>query len=68
METNIDAAAYDLFKPYIKKLPPNKKEIDHHVIIAYWPTRLKEVTNWFPFLSIIEYTVHKIENEITLLL
>ena len=35
--------------------------------MTYWPTIIKEVINWFPFLNIMEYTTYKIDNEITLL-
>ena len=35
--------------------------------MTYWPTRIKEVINWFLFLNIMKYTADKIENEITLL-
>ena len=33
----------------------------------YWTKSIKEVIDWFPFLNIMEYTVDKIENNITLL-
>ena len=35
--------------------------------MTYRPTIIKEGINWFPFLNIMEYTVDKIDNEITLL-
>ena len=35
--------------------------------MAYCPTSIKEVINWFPFINIMDYTADNIENEITLL-
>ena len=49
------------------KLPLKKKAIDFHDNINYWPTSIKEFINRFPFLNIMEYTVDRIVNEITLL-
>ena len=48
-------------------LPSNKKEIDHHDKMTYWPTSIKEVINWFPFLDIMKYIADRIYNQITLL-
>ena len=36
-------------------------------IIDNWPTRIKGGINWLSFLNIMEYTVDRIENDITLL-
>ena len=33
----------------------------------YWPTRIKEVIQWFYFQNVMDYTAEKIETEITLL-
>ena len=49
------------------KPPSNIKEIVGQGRMTYWPTIIKEVINWFPFLDIMDYTVDKIQNEITLL-
>ena len=35
--------------------------------MTYWPTSIKDVINWFPFLNIMEYTADKIYNDIILL-
>ena len=35
--------------------------------MAIWPTKLKEVINWFSFMDIMEYTFYQVENYITLL-
>ena len=48
------------------KLSSKMREIDHHGIITYCPTIIKEVMKWFHFLNIMEYTAYKIGNEITL--
>ena len=49
-------------------IPSKKKDIDRHGSIYYCPKSIKGGINWFPFMNIMDYTVHKIYNEITMLL
>ena len=44
-----------------------KKEIYRHNIKSYWPTIKIGYIRWFPFLTIMEYTADKINNQIIIL-
>ena len=38
--------------------PSDKKEIDCHDSDLYWPTSIKDKIQWFPFITIMEYTAN----------
>ena len=61
------SAAYQKYIHNEIKLPSKKKGTDRHDKMNYWPTSIKDVINWSPFMNIMEYTSYRIENEIMLL-
>ena len=48
--------------------PLDKKEIYLHDGEKYWPIGIKEIIQWFPFISMMEVTACNIETDISLLL
>ena len=41
--------------------PCEKNKIHRIDIGEHWPTSIKETIQWFPFLTIVEHTAHKME-------
>ena len=62
MKQNIDAAAYENNINQDVKIPSTKKKKDRNNKPEYWPTSIKEILNWLPFLYIMDFTADRIEN------
>ena len=61
---NIDTAAYDNNINQDVKIPSIKREIDRNNKNEYWPTSIKEILHWLPFLDIMKFTADRIKNYI----
>ena len=47
------SAAYQKYIHNEIKLPSKKKGTDRHDKMNYWPTSIKDVINWSPFMNIM---------------
>ena len=54
---NLDAASYKKIDANVYKTSA-KKQIYRHDRNLYWPTPIKDTTQWFTFITIIEHTVN----------
>ena len=55
---NLDAAAYEKNIDANLSKTSDKKEIDHHDRNMYWPNKIKDTIQWFPFITIMEHTTN----------
>ena len=60
---NIDATEYERNIDANLYKPSEKKKL--HCVDSgdYWPTSIKEIIQWFPFLTIMEHTANIMEKE-----
>ena len=59
---NLDAAEYEKNMKANMYKPSEKKKINRVDSGEHWPTSIKETIQWFPFLTIMEHTANKMEN------
>ena len=57
---NLDAAAYETNLNQDVNIPSIKKQIDRNDKTKYWPTSIKEIIDWLPFLYIMDFTAYRI--------